>query len=184
MRNRAATIMVICAAGMWGVLAETGIEEKGAPAAGTQLESAQSQSGILETNGADSTAKSKVIIENRASQKAPQVLERDDFVVKSIPPEPTRPIGKTVAGTVCTVMGGLLTFSSALITVLMAATEAPSEVYIVPVVGLGGGLGLLIPGISLLVGSQRDWEAHKAWEKKYKPISEKPVLGLRYTVNF
>jgi hypothetical protein len=184
MTNRAAIIMVICAASIWGVWAETGIEEKGEPAGGAQLESAQSKSGTQETIGSDSTAGSKVIIENRASQKAPQGLDRDDFVVKPLPLEPTRPIGKTIAGSVCTAIGGLLTISSTLITVLMAATGAPSEVYTITVVGIAGGVGLLVPGITLLAGSQRDWDTHKAWEKKYKPVSEKPVLGLRYTFDF
>jgi hypothetical protein len=184
MRKLVASMVVMCAVGAWGVRAEIGIQEKGAPAARAQIESAQGQTGIQETIGADSITRSKVIIENSSSTKELKGLEHDDFAVASILREPVKPIGKTIAGSVCTVFGGLFTVSSGMLLALMASTDAPSEVCIVPATGLAAGIGFLVPGISLLVGSQNDWNAYKTWKKKYKSISENPVMGLRYTFDF
>jgi hypothetical protein len=183
MRNMVSNVITICIVGAMGVWGQPGILDKGEIIEEAPIESGQALPAIQE-KAPDTATEATIILQNSSPKSDNSELKPEDFTVKSVPPEPTRPIGQTVAGAVCTGLGGITTISSVLLIVAMASTDAPEEVYIVPGVSLGIGLGLLIPGVTLLSVAQNKWQVHRKWEQKYKIMSGKPVWGLNYTFDY
>ncbi len=105
------------------------------------------------------------------------------------PPAPTRPIGKTVAGIILTINGGISTVLGIIAIANQPSNDyndeydtynsgPPSFIYVLP------GLGMFLPGIAFLAAASSDWQRYNEWERNYKNQSAGPGFGVQYTFTF
>jgi hypothetical protein len=101
-----------------------------------------------------------------------------------IPPAPTRPIGKTVAGIVLSGQGAAVLILSIVLTATLSSAGADSEYMAMTLPYWGLGLGLFLPGIGFAGSAKQDWNTYNAWQAKYQRESTGPRVNINYTFNF